>query len=78
MKGFVNPRYPLSNRGMKRDRTWGGAHPHLRPGPWYPTALLPRVLPERPGYVGTTKVDDEIGKVDMAGAAKARGSVMKS
>jgi len=73
MQGFVNPRYPLSNRGMKRDRTWGGTHPRLRPGLWYPQAFLPRVLPDRPGHVGTTKVEDEVGRVDMVEAAKATG-----
>ena len=59
---------------MKRDQTWGGTNPRLRPGLWYPRFLLPRVIPERPGYVGTTKVDDEIGRVDKIEAAKAIGS----
>ncbi|MFC1867279.1 reductive dehalogenase [Thermodesulfobacteriota bacterium] len=74
MKGFINPRYPLSNRNMKRDRTWGGTNPRLRPGVWYPNFLLPRVLPERPGFVGTSKVDDEIVRLDIGEAMKKIGS----
>ena len=70
MKGFINPRYPLSNRGMKRDQTWGGTNPRLRPGSWYPKSLLPRVLPERQGFVGTSKVDDEILRLDVGEAVK--------
>ncbi|MBW2060584.1 MAG: hypothetical protein JRI95_03360 [Deltaproteobacteria bacterium] len=74
MRGFINPRYPMSNRNMKCDQTWGGASPRLRPGAWYPYALLPRVLPERSGYVGTSRVDDSIVKIDRVEAARATGS----
>ena len=73
-KSFINPNYPMSNHDMKRDETWGGTTPRLRPGLWYPKRFLPRVLPDRPGYVGTTKVDDEIGRVDKIEASKATGS----
>ena len=73
-KSFINPNYPMSNHAMKRDKTWGGTTPRLRPGLWYPNRFLPLVLPERPGYVGTTKVDDEIGRVDKIEASKATGS----
>jgi len=73
-KSFINPNYPMSNHDMKRDKTWGGTAPRLRPGLWYPKRFLPRVLPDRPGYVGTTKVDDEIGRVDKIEASKATGS----
>jgi reductive dehalogenase len=74
MKGFINPRYPMSNRNMKRDRTWGGTHPGLRPGIWYPKILLPRVLPDRAGYIGTTRIEENIKKVDKTVAEKKTGS----
>jgi reductive dehalogenase len=70
MKGFLNPGYPMSNSMTKRDKTWGGVHPRLRPGFWYPSMFLPRVLEERPGYIGTTKVTREIIKIDKGEAAK--------
>ena len=69
MKGFINPRYPMSNRDMEKDSTWGGASPRLRPGWWYPKGLLPRVLPDKTGYIGTTRVEGEIGKVDKTEAS---------
>ncbi len=74
MKGFINPSYPMSNREMEKDSTWGGAHPRLRPGWLFPKGLLPRVLPDRPGYIGTTRVDDEIVKVDTVEASTHTGS----
>lgn len=74
MKGFINPRYPLSNRGMKRDRTWGGTNPGLRPGAWYPDSLLPRVIAQRPGFVGTSRVDAVIARLDIGEAREKVGS----
>ena len=64
----------MSNRNMKLDRTWGGTSPGLRPGNWYPKVFLPRVLPDRPGYIGTTRVDENIIKLDKGEAAKKTGS----
>lgn len=76
MKGFINPLYPMSNRNMKLDRTWGGTNPALRPGIWYPKMFLPRVLPDRPGYIGTTKVEESIVRLDKVEADKKTGSPM--
>jgi reductive dehalogenase len=74
MKGFINPGYPMTNRNMKYDKTWGGTSPRLRPGGWYPDRFLPKVLPDRPGFVGTTQVGDTVGRIDRLEAAKKTGS----
>ncbi len=74
MKDFSEPGYPLSNFALERDRTYGGAHPRLRPGVWLPRRFLPRVLKDRPGYLGTTRVDEEIARIDKKDAADFTGS----
>ncbi len=76
MKVFYNARYPMSNRDLKHDLTWGGTNPALRPGRWYPEFLSPRVITDRSGYIGTTKVAPKIERVDKLEAEKKAESQM--